>query len=289
MNRLASSDLKSLFEDTVPVILPVPARLFEKRSARLRFMAPGHSIAAYLEAMARLAEAQFSAAQAPPQESLGTSRPELPFNVLDGCYREGWQKALEVIVAEMQYVPLPEPSQAALSRLREAPPAALESLAQSLLGGNLEGIDRAASHFLAAALQVYWANQASKAQVEMAERRIQACPVCASPPVAGVVMSGRKLCYLCCSLCATHWYVPRITCTNCGSTEGITYFAVDGDAAGTKAEACSKCGTYLKLFYLENNPEAEAFADDLATLALDILMTDHGYGRLGLNLFLLPE
>ncbi len=58
-----------------------------------------------------------------------------------------------------------------------------------------------------------------------------------------------------------------------------------GDAA--KAEACDRCHTYLKLFYLEQNPRAEPFADDVATLSLDLLMSEAGYARSGVNLFLL--
>jgi len=45
---------------------------------------------------------------------------------------------------------------------------------------------------------------------------------------------------------------------------------------------------YLKLFYLEKSPSAEPFADDAATLSLDLLMSEEGYARGGVNLFLLP-
>jgi FdhE protein len=89
--------------------------------------------------------------------------------------------------------------------------------------------------------------------------------------------------------CATHWYVPRLTCTKCGSTANLVYFAVEGDENKIKAEACNRSHTYLKLFYLENNPEAEAFTDGLATLALDLLISDKSYHRSGINLFLLRK
>jgi len=78
-----------------------------------------------------------------------------------------------------------------------------------------------------------------------------------------------------------------LTCTSCGSTADLSYFAFEGNANGIKAEACGHCSTYLKLFYLESNPDAEAFADDLATLALDLSMAEKGYSRSGINLFLL--
>jgi FdhE protein len=283
------ADLKGLSEETVPIILPAPARIFEKRAARLRFLAAGHAVGAYLEAMARLAEAQLAASQAPSSGTWPASRSPLPFDLCDSSHADAWHKALDVIVSEMELVQLPAPSQAALSRLREVQSAELECLVRSILSGNVTGIDRAASPFLSAALQVYWTGLASMVHTSVKGQSAGGCPVCASPPVAGVVLGGRKLRYLCCSLCATHWYVPRLTCANCGSTASISYFTIDGDANGTKAEACSQCKTYLKLFYHESNPKAEAFADDLATLTLDLLMANQGYLRSGVNLFLLPE
>lgn len=286
MNQMSSADIKGFADEIVPVIPPEPAQIFEKRSTRLRSLATGHTLGAYLEAMARLAEAQLTASQAPFART-GHALPPLPFDLSENSHREAWQSALDVIISEMQLVPLPEPSQAALSRLREMPRPELESSARAILSGSGRGIDRAASTFIASALQVYWMRLATRVQVGIAEQPACSCPVCASPPVAGVVLSGRKLRYLCCSLCATSWYVPRLTCTHCGSTAGLSYFAIDGDAAGTKAEACNQCNTYLKLFYLESNPEAEAFTDDLATIALDLLMSNQAYSRSGVNLFLL--
>ena len=270
MKQGKSAGLKDGSEETADIILPSPNRIFEKRSERLRFLSPGHAVGAYLEAMAQLAQAQLVAAQAPWAGNGEAPEPAVPFDVCNHFYGEAWQKALRLIISEMQLVPLPEPSQAALSRLGEASPALLEGSAHAILSGNHGGIDLAASPFLAAAQQP-----------------AHSCPVCASPPVAGVILSGRKLRYLCCSLCATHWYVPRLTCTNCGSTADISYFAFDGNANGIKAEACGHCSTYLKLFYLESSPDAEAFADDLATLALDLSMAEKGYSRSGINLFLL--
>jgi FdhE protein len=79
-----------------------------------------------------------------------------------------------------------------------------------------------------------------------------------------------------------------VVCANCRATEGISYFAIEGVPGAAKAEACEQCRTYLKLFYLEKAPQAEPFADDVATLSLDLLMSEKGYSRSGVNLFLLP-
>jgi FdhE protein len=289
MSPASAPDLQQIFEETIPAIAPVPAAIFEKRSTRLQFLAPGHMLGEYLEAMARLAKAQQAALRI--YASRDTERPMQP-PLLSACHAgvEGiLRETLDVIISEMQPAPLPEESRAALSRLISAAPGDLMSTAKAILERNYDSIDFAASPFLASALQVYWTDLASRVKPEAKERVSYTCPVCGSPPVAGVILSDRKLRYLCCSLCATHWYVPRLTCTNCGSTAGLSYFVVEGDRDGIKAEACSQCRTYLKLFYLESNPDADSFADDLATLALDVLMSDKSYCRIGVNLFLLQK
>jgi len=289
MNSSPSAVSQRLPDETVPVIPPVPAAVFEKRARRLRVLASGHAAGEYLDAMAQLADAQLAAARVLSANKKRRPGLSISFNARNHWHGKPWHEALRVIVGRMRLASLPPESQATLSRLEAAAPADLEHSAQAILSGNYDAVDLAASPFLAAALQVYWTHLASESSAEGSGRSACRCPVCASPPVAGVILSGRKLRYLCCSLCSTHWYVPRLICTYCGSTAGLSYFLVDGDESKTKAEACSRCRTYLKLLYLESNPEAEAFADDLATLALDLLMSDTRYSPSGINLFLLSH
>ncbi len=109
--------------------------------------------------------------------------------------------------------------------------------------------------------------------------------MCGCPPLAGVVLGDEKLRYLTCTLCGSEWYRPRIKCAHCDSTAGITYFSLEG-LPGVKAEVCDACGRYLKLFYLEDRPAVEVVADDLATFPVDVLVSEKGYRKAGLNLFL---
>jgi FdhE protein len=289
MSIESSAGLQTMLAETIPVIHPTPATVFENRAARLHSLAPGHAVGEFLEAMAMLADAQRVASQSPFLDKERFPDTVLPFNLQNRGHGELYRKMLEVIISEMQTAPLPEPSHAALSRLSATTDAEMESSVTAILNGNTNGIDLAAAPFIAAALQVYWTGLASRVSAGIENRSIRHCPICASPPVAGIILSGRKLRYLCCSLCSTHWYVPRLTCSSCGSTADLSYFNIDGAANGIKAETCSRCNTYLKLFYLENNREAEAFADDLATLTLDLMMADRGYSRYGVNLFLLRK
>jgi formate dehydrogenase accessory protein FdhE len=88
---------------------------------------------------------------------------------------------------------------------------------------------------------------------------------------------------------AKHWenlflkrgFVPPI------GIAGVSYLNIEGDRSGAKAESCAQCRTYLKLFYLESSPSVEPFADDAATITLDILMEGEGFSRTGMNLFVL--
>jgi len=113
--------------------------------------------------------------------------------------------------------------------------------------------------------------------------------VCGFPPVASVVRIGGSDAgyrYLQCALCASQWQMVRVKCSRCDSTQGISYHAIDGGNPAVKAEACAACGTYLKILYMEKDPSVEPAADDLASLALDLLMTEEGVARSGVNLML---
>lgn len=165
--------------------------------------------------------------------------------------------------------------------------------------------DAAAAPFLYAALQVWWTDRASRLQdsdipyVEHAGL----CPVCGSHPVASVVRIGaasQGYRYLQCGLCATEFHMVRVKCSTCESTGKIAYHGIvdtdapeeeiDASAPGgkraasdpakfAKAESCDECHTYRKIFYQEHDYATEPLADDLASLSLDVLMTEAGYDR----------
>jgi FdhE protein len=276
--------------DIIPVRLPaVPSRVFERRAARFRALAPGHAAGDFLAVLARLAEAQGRACQAMPVPAVGGRDAWSGVPLATGEWRraEDWRKALGVILEETKGAPLPAPAQAVLVRLSRTATADLEACADALLSGAFDRIDPAVAPFVGAALQVYWTVLTSCVPAQGLEASERGCPNCGSAPVAGLVLGG-GLRYLVCSLCAAEWHLTRVVCSNCRATEGISYFAIEKVPGGAKAEACEQCRTYLKLFYLEKSPKAEPFADDVATLSLDLLMSEKGYSRSGVNLFLFP-
>jgi FdhE protein len=78
----------------------------------------------------------------------------------------------------------------------------------------------------------------------------------------------------------------RVKCSNCEASQRLAYFGIEGARDAVKAEACDDCGSYLKIVYMEKDPLVEPVADDIATLALDVMMNDSGKPRSGPNLML---
>ena len=71
----------------------------------------------------------------------------------------------------------------------------------------------------------------------------------------------------------------RITCTQCQATADIAYQSIEGGSEAVRAESCGTCHTYRKILYQEKDPGVEPVADDLASLTLDLLMSEAGYHR----------
>ena len=302
--------LEGVPAEIVYLRLPHAAETFERRAARLGELAQGNPMGDFLEALRHLARAQRRALDllgAGPREEV-RRRPlpaSVPLRATTWPRDPSWRGALAAIGAAMGETGLPAPAVAALRRIARASPEELEALADAVLADTVPArpagvpggapaarpgagpaLDLAMAPFAAAALQVYFTSLASELPEASVERSRSGCPVCGSPPVAGVVGGDDRLRYLTCSLCGSEWNLTRIQCWDCRSTEGISYLAVEGEP-GLKAELCAGCGAYLKLFYREKRPAAEPLADDVASLTLDLLAAQEGWARGGVNLFLL--
>ncbi|MFN3750636.1 MAG: formate dehydrogenase accessory protein FdhE [Thiobacillus sp.] len=280
--------------------LRLPARdsFFKDRAARCRQLAPGHKLGAFLAFLAQLADAQqaalagFPPVPLPEASQLALSRQHgMPPLAARSWKRDpAWRGALRQIT-DAVFDNLPRATQDTIARIRTLGDDDLEKIADAILDGHAQ-FDLAAAPIIAAALQTYWLHMSTSLGSTAFGRTDMPnlCPVCASAPVASLVRIGAEhgLRYLHCSLCATEWHMVRAKCSNCESTRGIAYYGIEGDKGAVKAEACEECGSYLKILYLDQDPQLEATADDLATLALDILMDEQGVQRSGPNLFLVP-
>jgi FdhE protein len=93
--------------------------------------------------------------------------------------------------------------------------------------------------------------------------------------------------YLYCSLCATAWNHVRAACITCGESGGLALQGIADDAGVAKAEVCNACHTYAKMLYQARDMDVDPFADDLATIGLDMLMAEAGWSRHASNPLLL--
>ncbi len=284
----------------IPFIhLPERNAVFRDRASRLRTLAEGHAMKDFLLLMARVCDAQQSALDAfpsvpLPQEShlrLCSHHGMPPLSVQSWPRASAWQDATRKIVARV--IDNANPTcREALARVQRMGSDALEASADAILSGVYRALDLATAPFVAAGLQVYWSHMVSSLGAHAFRRGDIAnlCPACASPPVASVVRIGgveQGVRYLNCSLCDTQWHMVRVKCSNCDSTKGISYYSIAEASGAVRAEFCDECGTYLKIAYMEKDPYLDPVADDLATLALDLLMDDSGRSRSGPNLFMM--
>ncbi len=285
---------------SIPELRLPPADLFLARARRLEQLAertPG--LAGYLRFVAALAHAQQARATALPDAEL-PSRTHLaqcreygmpPLSPAGLDWPAGWHATVRQLVRDIQAV-LPESGQAALQGLLAAPESGLDAQARALLEGG-DGIDAAAAPVISAALQVHWsrlARQLDPAQVARPAHP-NLCPVCGAHPVSAILRiggAGNGLRYLHCALCASEWHVVRAKCSNCDNTRGIAYYHIETGDGAVQAEDCPECGSYLKLIRQDRDPLADPVADDLATLALDLLMDERGRARSGFNGYLVP-
>ena len=282
--------------------LLIPDRdLFSRRAERFRHLSRGHSMGDYLAFLALLADAQQEAlSQFPllplpdPGEQALCREHGMPLLAARSWSRNpAWRGALTRILLHLSVAALPPAVDTAIAGLLQASETGLEEMADRILAGEMADVSPRELPFVAAALQVYWVHMASILGEDSFGRLEQGglCPVCGSFPCTGIVRAGgseQGLRYLSCSLCASQWHMVRIKCSCCESTHGINHYTLEGSNGAVKAESCDDCDTYLKLLYLEKDRQMEAMADDLATLALDMLMDKEGKVRSGPNLFFHP-
>jgi FdhE protein len=294
------------------VVLPDTSALFAERASRFAQLAQGHPMAEYLQLMAAIVRAQHAVigrrtALPVPEAALEQSRDYgmPPLSALSHPRDAQWRGDLADLLDELAAHPR---AAAACARLRALDATALEAQADRVLAGQTLDDDAALVPFIGAALQVYFTRAAAALDVNIVKNFDvpTVCPVCATRPVASIVRVGgdrNNLRYLACALCNTEWNVARIKCSACehylsltsaeaAETDEVSITGAATNTAGAeaarKAEACDECKSYLKIFYQEKDAYVDVQADDLASLSLDLLVDERGFGRSGPNLLIHP-
>lgn len=113
------------------------------------------------------------------------------------------------------------------------------------------------------------------------------CPACGHLPVAALIadepeVENRRR--LVCSLCATAWPFPRLTCPSCGETEADRLgHHVAESWPHLRVEECESCERYLKTADLREDGNALPVVDDIASLELDVWADDRGLEKIRPN------
>jgi FdhE protein len=274
------------------IILPDPGPRFSRAAERLERLADGHAAEGWLAFMAEVSRAQAAAAacpstpRVPDQAAIAQAvAARIPPIAADGHRRDAvWRDGLAVMLESFDAMMFPPSAATAIADLRRRDALEKESLADAFLRGGADAADAGAVFWIAAALQVHFTRLAATlpaADLRLLERR-DLCPCCGSTSSASVVtVTGQTpgARYLYCSLCSTAWNHTRAVCIVCGGSRTLSLRGVEGDSGLARAETCDECRTYAKVFYEAKDPGVDAYADDLATLGLDMMVGEAGWSR----------
>ncbi|MBB6251054.1 formate dehydrogenase accessory protein FdhE [Nitrospirillum iridis] len=283
-----------------PVILPDPATRFARTSGRLGVLAVDHPMGEWLSFLSELSQAQHEAAdmiEVPEPDADDVAKATaagMPPLAADGHDRDmAWREALTLILRYFDRLPdMPELVAAVIDSLNDVDEETLERLADDFLHGEVNPDDAGRAVFIAAALQVYFTKLAAgleAAEVPLLPER-NLCPCCGSTAVAGVITASGKtpgVRYLFCSLCSTAWNHVRAVCITCGQSAHLSLKSVEGENGAVQVETCDDCHTYAKMLYAGKDPKLDPYADDLASLGLDLMVAEVGWLRHAPNPLLL--
>jgi FdhE protein len=275
-----------------PILLPDPGRRFSRTAARLGRLADGHAAEGWLAFLAEVSRAQAAAAatlptpRAPDETAIAQAvAARIPPIAADGHRRHAvWRDGLAALLETFDATMFPSSTAAAIAELRHGDAMKTEALADAFLRGGVDPADAGAVFWIAAALQVHFARLAATlrtADLRLLERRAL-CPCCGSTSSASVITaSGQNpgARYLYCSLCSTAWNHTRAVCIVCGGSRTLALRGVEGDSGLARAETCDDCRTYAKVFYEAKDTAVDAYADDLATIGLDMMVGEAGWSR----------
>lgn len=279
--------------DTPPFALPPAADVFARRAERFDSLASGHPMENWMRFLADLSRAQHDAFQ-----QITVTAPlsgPVPLDVDTLPLPPEWRDVLDQILTAMA-PEAPPGTRLIIAGLRSTGAEGLDALAGAVLSGAGLPDDIGAQPLVSAALQVVWSSLAARQAMSSLPPHHEdrsLCPCCGTPAVSAEVRIGGSLAglrYLHCPLCNTQWNTMRARCTSCESVGEVAQHRVEEQTGkpwlSVAAESCDACGSYRKVFYQDKDPHADAIADDLASLALDVLMAEADYARSGRNPFL---
>jgi FdhE protein len=280
-------------------VVPDSSSLFLNRARRLATLAPGHELDSYLSFLAMLTGAQHEIqADLPPPalpslERMGQAMRHGMPPISRGSYEpdEAAHEILNRLLGRLAGAELPQQTANVIEVLSAASSDERRNEISAALKDAEPAEDTVVRSLVLASLQVLFTRMSSVVRAsDLKPVADGACPVCGSGPISSAIVGWPKAYntrFCTCSLCATMWNVMRVSCLLCGSSDGVSFRSIEGKPDTVKAETCEKCRGYVKVLYQVKDPTLEPLADDVATLGLDMLMSQQGWKRGGRNPFLL--
>lgn len=280
-------------------ILPDPELIFLTRSERFAALAPGHQLEPYLMFLAALSRAQhdvqasLAPPELPPADRLAMAREHKmpPISFAHVALGDVADATFKGIVDQLAVAELTDAARVAVENVRTASAADRAAMMRAVLMDDVPETAIAEHVLAAAAVQVHLTRLAARLDVDtLSSVADAACPACGSGPVSSMVvgrngMHGSRFCI--CSICATNWHVVRIKWLSCGSEQGIAYQSIEGGSLVVMGETCESCHSYVKILHQHKDAALDPVADDVASLALDLVLGKDGWVRASANPFLL--
>ena len=108
------------------------------------------------------------------------------------------------------------------------------------------------------------------------------CPICGAWPATVELRGLERNRRLRCGRCASDWALPVLQCVFCNELrhDRLRSLLPEGDEQTRRIDACDSCKGYVKTFStLQAMPPRTLATIDLATVELDIVAEERGYGR----------
>jgi len=277
--------------------LPDIHTLFDRRHKRFELLKLTSPMAGYISFLSTLAKAQHETAQNfsacsfndSIRESMALSCTLLPDHLkLAGL--PVFQDIMDDFFSRVEGAELNKPSGYALADVK-ADKSKRVACAANLVNGFIAVKDMAQHIFVMAPLQVLITLATRSLDVKVLkplEKNL--CPACGGTHSASMIVGwneaeGTRFCS--CLYCGTIWHYVRIKCTFCESTGGIEYREIEGGPGSILVETCKNCGKYCKQINHQKDMSMDIFADDIGSIALDLLMRNNGiFSRGAFNPFM---
>lgn len=296
-NKKFEGDMTEVGTQKTPPFARVPQALFEGRNARFARLAPTSVVKDYIEFLCALTNAQSQTQKHFQDADLGTgvtlkaadfSMP--PINRVQLLKENVFSDIAQDFFARLETVAMPENAKTALSFVNADKQMRVRA-AHNLLQKTVPQGELAEHIFVLSAMQIIMTLAASKLDAkQLKAQEGNLCPACGGTHSASTVVGwpeaeGTRFCS--CLYCGTLWNVVRVKCTFCDATGGIEYREIEGGPGTILAECCKTCARYCKQMNQQKDMGFDVFADDVGSLALDLLLKEDGqYARGAFNPFM---